>query len=188
MQVGQGGDVRIQYVLLCMVLAGCTATGRPYTEHPASATPVPAGESRIVLIRPEYKFDSTEPTTVMLDGVPLPQLLGKGYLVHATSPGHHELSTSSANVYLACKLDFDASDGQTHYFLVATRSEHTSAGLLPLLLPTWTTGGYLLATGMSEVLPALESQGKRCGGTFSVAEISAATAGQLLPKLRESAR
>jgi hypothetical protein len=171
-----------------VALAGCSATGTTYKDHPAHNEPVPANTARIVVFRLDRAQNSTVVAKVQLDKAEFGHLRESGFLVRDVSPGAHTLGVDLPMDAGACGLPLEIASGETGYFLVAPRSENMMARTPGSILETFspTILGSLIGALATEAGAALESAGKKCGGPFSVVRILPAAAQAMLSDLRES--
>lgn len=174
---------------LCAVLGlcGCASSGTQYRDFAASAMPVAADSTRLLVFRvadtPQY---SLRTASLSIDETEQADLAPGQFKAFTVSPGRHRIVVDMWDVPGRCELPIEASGGSERYFEVSPRPS-TAAAMLPSALVPVNSFATLLASGavmMSGL--AAESAGKTCGGAFRVVEQPAEQAQARLATLRAS--
>lgn len=188
--------IRVVALLVSLAaLASCATPGKPYPEYMADAAPVPEGQARIVLLRPERRFDnnSLSKVYVRMDEVLLGKLAPREFLLADVHAGAVEISASSkSQVYGACRLPLEVTAGETLYVDLAPRTESVIADVVGSLAGLAVPGADSVAQSVgamvagSAAASAVESAGKPCGGPFRLTRIPETTALAALETLTAS--
>jgi hypothetical protein len=179
-----------------VAIAGCSATGTPFKDHPAYTEPVPADRGRVVVFRMDKAQNSTVAATVEIDGLIFGSLRENGFVKHDIDTATHELRADIPAEQGTCLLTFQIAAGETGYFLVAPRVANAAAKtpgtvaqfITDALVPGAGILPYLASEAAIQAGAMLESAGKRCGGPFSVVRVPPTTAEPLVMELRESTK
>lgn len=168
-KVGRAIRSAIVYFMAVTVL-GCASSSTPplsMSSLASGAGAPPAGQSRIVVIRPEKVFfgwgDRALP--VVLDGQPMGDVLTGNYLSADRPAGAHQLSVSLWEQPGVSQRDFTAAAGRTYYFAVRVKEKVNDvnvagafAGLAGHLIVAAATDD---GTGPVDIIPMSEAEAKR---------------------------
>lgn len=172
-------------------LASCATPGKPYLEYMAEAGPVPEGQARIVLLRPDKRSPSK--AYVRIGDELLGKLANEGFLLADVHAGAVEISASGkSKVYGACRLPLEVAAGETLYVDLAPRTESVVADIVGSLAGLAVPGADSVAQSVgamvvgSAAASAAESAGKLCGGPFRLTRIPETTALPALERLTAS--
>jgi hypothetical protein len=195
--------------LLLGAMPGCASLGEPYPKVVGEIGPPPQGHARIVLLRPDQRFDDASLSRVVIrvnDEV-LGKLAYGGFLFVDVDENETVMEASARNRwYGSCKLRVTAKAGDTIYVDVAPRPVNIAAGLVGAVAGAAVVGGagaghagmdeILVEKGAAEVAAAstaggaaasaIESTGKECGGPYRLKPVAASTALESLESLRWS--
>jgi hypothetical protein len=187
--------MRALLLVLLAALAGCATQGKPYAEIIEQAGAPPAGQGRVVVLRPDQRFDnySLSKAYVRIDDEPLGKLAYGGFLLADVEPGAVVVSTSArSKLYGVCRLPLEVAAGETLYLDLAPRTESVVADVVGTLasfvVPGVDSLGEGIAAGTAGVVAAsaIESAGKACGGPYRLTRIPETTALSALARLTES--
>lgn len=172
-------------------LASCATPGKPYPEHMAEAGPVPDGQARIVLLRPDKRGPSK--AYVRIDEKLLGKLAIEGFLLADVHAGAVEISASGkSKMYGVCRLPLEVAAGETLYVELAPRPENVVADVVGSLAGLAVPGADSVAQSVGAMAvgaaaaSAAESAGKLCGGPFRLTRIPETTALSALETLTVS--
>ncbi len=195
--------------LVLGAMPSCASLGGLYPEVIAATGAPPQGHARIVLLRPDQRFDNASLSRVVIrvnDEV-LGKLAYGGFLFVDMDENETILEASARNRwYGTCKLRVAAKAGETIYMDVAPRPVNVAAELAGAVAGAAVVGGVsaghagmdeiLVAKGAAEVAAAstaggaaasaIESAGKECGGPYRLKPVAAPTALESLERLRWS--
>jgi hypothetical protein len=195
--------------LLFGAMPGCASLGKPYPEVVTETGPPPQGHARIVLLRPDKRFDNASLSRIVIrvnDEV-LGKLAYGGFLFVDVDENETVLVASARNRwYGSCKLRVTAKAGETIYLDVAPRPVNVAAEIVGAVAGAAVVGGgspghvgmdeVLLEKGAAEVAAAstaggaaasaIESTGKECGGPYRLKPVAASVALETLERLRWS--
>lgn len=153
---------------LAFTLSACAATGQLYREHDPTSPALSLDTARLIVFRTR---DSSQycarAASVKIDGNIAGNCDYAGFNVFEVTAGKHVLTVDVWDSPGKCDLPIDVSGGNTYFYEIQPRTGNLTAGLV---------GGLI---GM-----AIESSGKQCGGTFSVAPIEQSAALLKLEDLR----
>ncbi|MEO8307122.1 MAG: hypothetical protein ABI616_03660 [Pseudomonadota bacterium] len=184
--------MRISIALGLMAIAGCSATGTPFKDHPAHKEPVPAHTSRIIVYRLDRAQNSTAVAKLKMDNAPVGDLREDGFLARDVAPGAHTLNVDLPLEPGTCDLRVEIADGETDYFLVAPRVANAVAKTPGTIAQVFTdifvpgVAPFLLGEAAIQAGAALESASRKCGGPFSMVRVVPTAAEAMLLELRES--
>jgi len=127
----------------------------------------PAGQSRVIVIRPEKGFmgwgDRGVP--IALDGQPMGELLTGNYLTADRPPGRHQLTAELWDQPGTSRHDFTAAPGRTYYFAARVKQKVNDIGMATAI---GGLAGYAIAaaatndgTGPVDLIPMSEADAKR---------------------------
>jgi hypothetical protein len=111
--------------LAAMLLSGC-ATQQNVANPAALASigPPPAGQARIVILRPEKGFAlGDRPVPVKIDGEPMGDLVTGGQVFKDRPAGRHQLTAEFWDMPGVSRHDFNAASGQVYYFAVKVQDK-----------------------------------------------------------------
>jgi Protein of unknown function (DUF2846) len=121
------GVLAVVFVLAVAVM-GCASSSTPplaMASLASGAGAPPAGQSRIIVIRPEKGFmgwgDRGVP--IALDGQPMGELLTGNYLSADRPPGRHQLTAELWDQPGTSRHDFTAAPGRTYYFAARVKQK-----------------------------------------------------------------
>ena len=179
-------------------LLGCAAHGARYSEVVAQRMPVESGKTRIVMLRPNGRYDdySLSKAVIAVNDKRVGGLAYGGFLVLDVDAGGTTLKASARNpMFGVCELRLTTLAGSTVYFDVAPRTAHVVAGLAGSVAGAAVAGGGSASEGTKEILvdgstlrtalgstaggalaSSAESIGKECGGPFRLSPLPASTA------------
>jgi hypothetical protein len=190
-------------------MPGCASLGEPYPKVVGETGAPPQGHARIVLLRPDQRFDDASLSRVVIrvnDEV-LGKLAYGGFLFADVDENETVMEASARNRWFgSCKLRVTAKAGDTIYVDVAPRPVNIAAGLVGAVAGAAVVGGVgaghagmdeiLVEKGAAEVaaastaggaaVNAIESAGKECGGPYRLKLVAASTALESLERLRWS--
>lgn len=190
--------------LVLGAMPSCASLGGPYPEVIAETGAPSPGHARIVLLRPNQRFDNASLSRVVIrvnDEV-LGKLAYGGFLLVDVGEDETVLEASARNRwYGSCKLRVTGKAGDTIYVDVAPRPVNVAAEIVGAVAGAAVVGGV----GMDEILvqksaaeiaaastaggaaaSAIESTGKECGGPYRLKPVAASTALESLERLRWS--
>jgi hypothetical protein len=161
------GRSAVVLVMAVTVLGCASQSGPPASALASGAGAPPAGQSRIVVIRPEKGFfglgDRALP--VVLDGQAIGDLMTGSYVSADRSAGPHQLSVDLWDMPGVSRRDFTTAPGRTYYFAARVKERvqgMTAAAALGGL------AGYAIAaaasndgTGQVDIIPMSEAEAKR---------------------------
>jgi|SRR5688572_24654775 len=172
-------------------LASCATPGKPYPEHMAEAGPVPEGQARIVLLRPDRHGASK--AYVRIGDELLGKLANERFLLADMDAGNVEISASGkSRVYGVCRLPLAVAAGETLYVDLAPRTESVIADVVGSLAGLAVPGADSVAESVgamvvgSAAVSAAEGAGKLCGGPFRLTRIPESMALPALERLTAS--
>jgi hypothetical protein len=195
--------------LILGAMPGCASLGGPYPEVIAETGAPPQGHARIVLLRPNQRFDNASLSRVVIrvnDEV-LGKLAYGGFLFVDVDKNETILEASARNRwYGSCKLQVAPKAGETIYVDVAPRPVNVAAEIVGAVAGAAVVGaGSAGHAGMDEILmekgaaevavastaggaaaSAIESAGKECGGPYRLKPVAASAALETLERLRWS--
>lgn len=127
----------------------------------------PAGQSRIIVVRPEKGFfgwgDRGLP--IALDGQPMGELLTGNYLVADRPAGPHQLSAELWDMPGTSRHDFTTAPGRTYYFAVKPKQKVNDIAVATAMVGMV---GYAVAatvtndgTGPIDLIPLSEADARR---------------------------
>lgn len=191
--------------LLHGAMAGCASQGARYPEVIALAGAPPSGHARIVLLRPDKRFDnySLSRAVIRVNDRSLGKLAYGGFLFADVTGDETVLEASARNRwYGSCALRVKANAGDTLYVDVAPRPANIAAEIVGAVAGEAVVGGGSGNAGMNEILvdkraaevaaastaggaaaSAIEGAGKECGGPFRLTPIAAPAALEQLDRL-----
>jgi hypothetical protein len=152
-------------------LMGCASSSGPpplaMTSLASGVGAPPAGQSRIVVIRPENGFmgwgDRGLP--IALDGQPMGELLTGNYLSADRPAGPHQLSAELWDMPGVSRHDFTTAPGRTYYFAVKPKQKVNDVAAAALMVGMV---GYAVAatvtndgTGPIDLIPLSEADARR---------------------------
>jgi hypothetical protein len=195
--------------LLFGAMPGCASLGKPYPEVVTETGPPPQGHTRIVLLRPDKRFDNASLSRIVIrvNDEMLGKLAYGGFLFVDVDENETVLEASARNRwYGSCKLRVTAKAGETIYLDVAPRPVNVAAEIVGAVAGAAVVGGgspghvgmdeVLLEKGAAEVAAAstaggaaasaIESTGKECGGPYRLKPVAASVALETLERLRWS--
>jgi len=205
MRVTTNGGTCVLAILSCGVLAGCAAQGARYSE--VAKDPVASGKSRIVLLRPNNRYDdySLSKAVVKLNDAKAGKLAYGGFLQLDVDAGDVAVKVQAKNaLYGTCELRFATEPGATVYLDVAPRTASVVAGAIGTLAGAAAVNAPAeaglnqvpLGQGAAETAvggtvgdaaaSAAESYGKTCGGPYKLTPLHASAALEQLEKLTSS--
>jgi hypothetical protein len=182
-------------LILLAALPGCATQGKPYSETIDQAGALAPARARIVVLRPDQRFDhySLSKAFVSIDGEPLGKLAYGGFLLAEVDTGVVEVSASAkSRMYGVCRLPLEVAAGETLYLDLAPRSESVVAnvvgGLASYAVPGVDSLAESVAAGTagSAAVSAAESSGKVCGGPYQLKRIPESAALSALARLTAS--
>jgi hypothetical protein len=161
---------RIAAVLIATAaLTGCATTGSggPPIASLASIGSPPAGQARLVVMRPENGFagwgDRALP--LKIDGEPMGELLTGAYASVDRPPGRHQISGEFWDHPGVSRVDVNAASGRTYYFAVKVKQKVND---LRMVAAIGGLAGYAIAaaatddgTGPFELIPMSDAEAKR---------------------------
>lgn len=197
---------RATAALLFSAMAGCATQGARYPEVIADTGAPPDGHVRIILLRPDQRFDnySLSRAVIRVNDRILGKLAYGGFLFVDVAGDETVLEASARNRwYGTCALRLLAKAGDTIYVDVAPRPANVAAELVGAVAGEAAVGGggagharmdeILLEKGAAEVAAAstaggaaasaIEGAGKECGGPFRLTPIAAPAALEQLDRL-----
>jgi outer membrane murein-binding lipoprotein Lpp len=119
--------VLIAAVTLSATLSGCVSSGQsgPPMASLKTIGPPPAGQARIIVMRPEKGFygwgDRALP--VKIDGEPVGELLTGQYLSVDRRPGRHQISAELWDHPGTSRHDVNAAAGRVYYFAARVKQK-----------------------------------------------------------------
>jgi hypothetical protein len=170
----RNAKIRSLGVLAVMLATVITVTGCASSSTPplamaslASGGAPPAGQSRIIVIRPEKGFfgwgDRGLP--VALDGQPMGEVLTGNYLAADRPPGRHQLTAELWDHPGTSRHDFTTAPGRTYYFAVKPKQKVNDVamasaigGLAGMAIAHAATND---GTGPIELVPLSEADARR---------------------------
>ncbi len=192
---------------------GCSAAGPLYVEFAAASIPPAADRTRIILMRPDDRYDdySASRAVVRVNDQEIGQLAYGGFLTVDVAAGDVTVWTSAKNRFgnpliKSCELRLSTSPGATVFVDVAPRKASILAGVIgsaagaaavsaPSTYGIAEIGEAMIVDPLIEsaagevgavVVSAAESAGKTCGGHFRLAVLGAEVAHPRLERLRMS--
>ena len=195
--------------LVLGAMPSCASLGGLYPEVIAATGPPPQGYARIVLLRPDQRFDNASLSRVVIrvnDEV-LGKLAYGGFLFVDVDENETVLEASARNRwYGSCKLRVTGKAGDKIYVDVAPRPVNFAAEIVGAVAGAAVVGGgnaghagmdeILMEKGAAEVAAAstaggaaasaIESAGKECGGPHRLKPVAASAALESLERLRWS--
>lgn len=197
--------------ILLGALLGCAAQGPRYPEVVAAAGAPAAGQARIVLLRPNDRFDnySLSRAVIRIDDRKVGMLAYGGFLLFDVEDGEVVVEASARNRrwYGSCRLRLAAASGEILYLDVGPRPASVAADVVGSMVGAVAAGGVgssagpgdvaevlvvetaeaaIVASAADTAVHAAESAGKRCGGPYRVMKIDASVAQPKLEKLSRS--
>lgn len=194
--------------LLLSTMEGCATQGGPYPEVIAAAGAPLEGHARIVLLRPDKRFDnySLSRAVIRVNDRILGKLAYGGFLFVDVPEEETVLEASAKNRwYGICQLRLQAKAGDTIYLDVAPRPADVAADLVGAAVGAAAVGGGSSHAGMDEILigaddvkvaaassagaavaTKIEGAGKDCEGPFRLKPVAASGALESLARLRWS--
>ena len=184
--------------LLAGSLGGCvSAKGASYAQKLASVGPPADDDARIVLLRPDQRYDdaSLSRIVVRVDDHVLGKLAYGGFLLADVPAGTVELEVSADNRFFGtCKLELKVAAGQTLYFDAAPRPANIAAGAIGAVAGGAVAGGATAtasqvaagSTAGGAAASAAEGARKPCGGPYRLTPLETAVALEHLDRLRAS--
>ncbi len=194
-------------------LSGCSASGPLYPEYSTASEPVAADTTRIVLVRPNDRYDDYAGSGAMMrvNGEDIGKLHYGGFLTTDVAAGEVTVWTSATNmrgnpVRKTCELRLLTSPGATVYVDVAPRGASMAANIAGMVIGAAavsspnTYGIHELGEAIivdpaievitgnvaAVVLVNAEGRGKSCGGYFGLTLLTEDNARPRLDKLRLS--
>jgi hypothetical protein len=154
-------------VMAATVLGCASQSGPPASALASGAGAPPAGQSRIIVIRPEKGFmgwgDRGVP--IALDGQPMGELLTGNYLSADRPPGRHQLTAELWDQPGTSRHDFTAAPGRTYYFAARVKQKVNDIGMATAI---GGLAGYAIAaaatndgTGPVDLIPMNEAEARR---------------------------
>ncbi len=191
--------------LLLSAASGCATQGGPYPEVIAEAGATAEAHARIVLLRPDKRFDnySLSRAVIRVNDRILGKLAYGGFLFVDVPEEETVLEASAkSRWYGSCKLRLQAKAGDTIYLDVAPRPADVAADLVGAAVGTAAVGGGSSHVGMDEIpigaddvkVVAASSAGaavatkidgadKECEGPFRMKPVAAPAALKQLDRL-----
>lgn len=191
--------------LVASALPGCATQGPPYPEKIAEAGPPVSGHTRIILLRPDKRYDdySLSRAVIRVNDAPLGKLAYGGFLyVDVTGDEVAIEASAKSRVYGVCKLRLPANAGDTLYVDVAPRPASIAADIVGTVAGAAIVGNAPSANTPAEVIvresgvvgaaagtagsvaaSKIESAGKECGGPYRLKPIEAPAALEHLTRL-----
>lgn len=155
------------------MLAGCvTAKGASYAETLASAGKTPGVQARIVVLRPDQRYDdsSLNRMVIRIDEHVRGKLAYGGFLLTDVAPGDRTLQVSADNLLFGtCTLALRLAAGDVVYFDASPRPANIAAGVV---------GGTIGSL--------IEGAGPGCKGPYRLTPLEPAVALGHLGRLRAS--
>jgi hypothetical protein len=196
---------RATAAFLVSAMAGCATQGARYPEVLAETGAPPEGLARIVLLRPDKRFDnySLSRAVIRVNDRILGKLAYGGFLFVDVPEEETALEASAeSRWYGSCKLRVWAKAGDTIYLDVAPRPADIAADLVGAAVGAAVVGGGSSHAGMNEVpigaddvkvavassagsavATRIEGAGKECEGPFRMKPVSAPAALEQLDRL-----
>jgi Protein of unknown function (DUF2846) len=169
--LGWLGRAAFVFVMAATVLGCATTSGPSMSSLVSGAGAPPAGQSRIVVIRPEKVFfgwgDRALP--VVLDGQPIGDLLTGTYVSADRPAGQHQLSIDLWDMPGVSRHDFTTAPGRTYYF--AARVKERVNGMAAATVFAGLAGYAVAAAasndgaGQVDIIPMSEAEAKRAIAT-----------------------
>ena len=161
------GRAAVVLVMALTVLGCASPSGPPMSSLTSGAGAPPAGQSRIIVLRPEKGFfgwgDRGVP--IALDGQPMGEILTGNYLSADRPPGRHQLTAEFWDHPGTSRHDFTAAPGRTYYFAVRVKQKVNDIAVASAI---GGLAGYAIAaaatndgTGPVDLLPMSEAEAKR---------------------------
>lgn len=184
--------------LAAAAVAGCvSAKGASYAETLAVAGPPPAKAARIVLLRPDQRYDDASLSRVVLriNGRVLGKLAYGGFLLADVPAGETILEVSADNrSFGTCKRTLQVAAGDTLYFDVAPRPANIAVGTIGTVAGGAVAGGATAAVPQAgadgaivgAIASAAEGASRPCGGPYRMTPLAAVDALEQLDRLRAS--
>ena len=191
--------------LLFGSLQGCTTQKTSYAAALDRIGPVANGHARIVLLRPDQRFDnySLSAAHIHIDDEKAGKLAYGGFLLFDVDSSEVVLAASARNrFYGVCELKVSAKAGETLYLDVAPRPANVLAELAGAAVGAAVVGGGPTELGIEDILidestvevaaastaggaagSAVEAAGKPCGGPFRLKLLDAQAALEQLGRL-----
>jgi hypothetical protein len=164
---------------LASMASACATHGLP-----SDSPPVAPDSARLVVFRaaetPQYairsarlKVDASEP-----DFVPPGE-----FRTFTVAAGSHTLFVDMWDVPGQCELSIEVAGGREHFYEIAPRGANAAATMPMMLIPFNSLGNVILGGATMMAGLAAESNGKACGGAYSIVEVEQALAAQKLSPL-----
>lgn len=182
--------------LAAAAVAGCvSAKGASYAETLAAAGPPPAEGARIVLLRPDQRYDdaSLSRVVVRINGRVLGKLAYGGFLLVDVPAGETILEASADNRrFGVCERTLQVAAGDTLYFDVAPRPTNIATGAIGSAAGGAVAGGTTATASQvgaggaigGAIASAAEGAGRPCGGPYRMTPLAAVDALEQLDRLR----
>jgi hypothetical protein len=186
-------------------LHGCAGLGAPYSEVMAHGAPVASDRTRIVMLRPNGRYDdySLSRAVVRVNEKRVGGLAYGGFLYVDVEAGDVAIEASARNqMYGTCELLIKAAPGDTVYLDVGPRTANIVANVIGAAAGTAAVGDGPTHVGLDEILvdestvpravgsttgslvgSAAESVGKECGGPFKLTPMQESAALKQLARL-----
>lgn len=187
------------------VMSGCATHRAHYSDAVTQTGPSASGYSRIVLLRPNDRFDnySLSGAVIRVNDRQLGKLAYGGFLLVDVPEDDVVISASARNRwYGTCELKLQVNAGDTVYVDVAPRPTNvaadvagavvgaavvgdapTQAGVDALLVDETTAHAAAASAVGGATASAIEGAGKECGGPFRLKPLDASVALEKLDKL-----
>jgi hypothetical protein len=155
-------------LVAAMLVVGCATQSGPPASSLASGTGAPpAGQSRIIVLRPEKVFfgagDRALP--VVLDGQAIGELMTGSYVSADRPAGRHELSIDLWDLPGVSKHGFSTAPGRTYYFAAKVKERVNGVTAATVMVGL---AGYAIAAaasndgkGQVDITPLSEAEARR---------------------------
>lgn len=179
------GALKLGLLCLVIALAACAATGTRYAEHVSAFPDIPAHAARLTVFRTaESAQYSGRSATVRVDGREVGGCDFAGYQLFYVPAGPHVLTVEMWDAAGRCRLSVDVLGGEEYFYEISPRAEQLAADFLGTVIGAM--GG---ATGLA-IAPfaamGAESEGRACGGAFSITGVEETSALRKVSGLRKS--
>jgi len=177
--------LRLPFLGLVIVLAACAATGTRYAEYVSTFPDIAAHATRLTVFRTaESTQYSGRSATVRVDGREVGGCDFAGYQMFHVPAGPHVISVEMWDAPGKCRLSVDVLGGEEYFYEISPRAQHLAADFMGTLIGAM-SGATGLAIGPFAALGA-ESEGRACGGAFSINGVEETAALRKVRDLRQS--
>ena len=154
-------------LMMAATVLGCASpSGPPASSLASGAGAPPAGQSRIIVLRPEKVFFAGDRALpVVLDGQAIGHLMTGSYVSADRPAGRHQLSVDLWDLPGVSRHDFTTTSGRTYYFAARVKERVNGVTAAAVMVGL---AGYALAaaatndgTGQVDIIPMSEVEARR---------------------------